>query len=112
MVIVYYWFYNDMLEIIISLIIFYDDSVEEVLMKLKKMFLVKMIKLIGNRFKLSQNEYSLFLFFFNGWLLKKIVYWNGISVKNIYVMKNCIECKLGVFIIWFVSQCKIDNMFC
>ncbi|XPL49250.1 helix-turn-helix transcriptional regulator [Enterobacter cloacae subsp. cloacae] len=96
--IAHYWFYNDTLETTISSIIFYDDSAEEVSTKLKKTFLAKTIKPTGNRPKLSQNEYSLFSFLFNGWSPKKIAYRNGTSVKNTYAMKNRIERKLGVSI--------------
>lgn len=96
--IAHYWFYNDTLETTISSIIFYDDTAEEVSTKLKKTFQAKTIKPTGNRPKLSQNEYSLFSFLFNGWSPKKIAYRNGTSVKNMYAMKNRIERKLGVSI--------------
>ncbi|WP_368745997.1 helix-turn-helix transcriptional regulator [Enterobacter hormaechei] len=96
--IAHYWFYNDTLETTISSIIFYDDSAEEVATKLKKTFLAKTIKPSGSRPKLSQNEFSLFSFLFNGWTPKKIAYQNGTSVKNTYAMKNRIERKLGVSI--------------
>ena len=79
--IAHYWFYNDTLETTISSIIFYDDSAEEVSTKLKNVPR-KTIKPTGNRPKLSQNEYSLFSFLFNGWSPKKIAYRNGTSVKT------------------------------
>lgn len=96
--IAHYWFYNDTSETTISSVIFYDDTAEEVATKLQKTFLAKTIKPAGSRPKLSQNEYSLFAFLFNGWTPKKIAYRNGTSVKNTYAMKNRIERKLGVSI--------------
>ncbi|WKW38697.1 helix-turn-helix transcriptional regulator [Enterobacter mori] len=96
--IAHYWFYNDTSDTTISSVIFYDDTAEEVATKLQKTFLAKTIKPAGSRPKLSQNEYSLFSFLFNGWTPKKIAYRNGTSVKNTYAMKNRIERKLGVSI--------------
>ncbi|MEB7566496.1 helix-turn-helix transcriptional regulator [Enterobacter mori] len=96
--IAHYWFYNDTSDTTISSVIFYDDTAEEVATKLQKTFLAKTIKPAGSRPKLSQNEYSLFAFLFNGWTPKKIAYRNGTSVKNTYAMKNRIERKLGVSI--------------
>lgn len=96
--IAHYWFYNDTSDTTISSVIFYDDTAEEVATKLQKTFLAKTIKPAGSRPKLSQNEYSLFAFLFNGWAPKKIAYRNGTSVKNTYAMKNRIERKLGVSI--------------
>lgn len=96
--IAHYWFYNDTSDTTISSVIFYDDTAEEVATKLQKTFLAKTIKPSGSRPKLSQNEYSLFAFLFNGWTPKKIAYRNGTSVKNTYAMKNRIERKLGVSI--------------
>lgn len=96
--IAHYWFYNDTSDTTISSVIFYDDKAEEVATKLQKTFLAKTIKPAGSRPKLSQNEYSLFAFLFNGWTPKKIAYRNGTSVKNTYAMKNRIERKLGVSI--------------
>ena len=96
--IAHYWFYNDMSDTTISSVSFYDDTAEEVATKLQKTFLAKTIKPAGSRPKLSQNEYSLFAFLFNGWTPKKIAYRNGTSVKNTYAMKNRIERKLGVSI--------------
>lgn len=96
--IAHYWFYNDTSDTTISSVIFYDDTAEEVATILQKTFLAKTIKPAGSRPKLSQNEYSLFAFLFNGWTPKKIAYRNGTSVKNTYAMKNRIERKLGVSI--------------
>lgn len=96
--IAHYWFYNDTSDTTISSVSFYDDTAEEVATKLQKTFLAKTIKPAGSRPKLSQNEYSLFAFLFNGWTPKKIAYRNGTSVKNTYAMKNRIERKLGVSI--------------
>lgn len=96
--IAHYWFYNDTSDTTISSVIFYDDTAEEVATKLQKTFLAKTIKPAGSRPKLSQNEYSLFAFLFNGWTPNKIAYRNGTSVKNTYAMKNRIERKLGVSI--------------
>ncbi|MCT6665285.1 hypothetical protein N4Q52_14875 [Enterobacter mori] len=96
--IAHYWFYNDTSDTTISSVIFYDDTAEEVATKLQKTFLAKTIKPAGSRPKMSQNEYSLFAFLFNGWTPKKIAYRNGTSVKNTYAMKNRIERKLGVSI--------------
>jgi|AGFS01.1.fsa_nt_gi hypothetical protein len=86
--IAHYWFYNDTSDTTISSVIFYDDTAEEVATKLQKTFLAKTIKPAGSRPKLSQNEYSLFAFLFNGWTPKKIAYRNGTSVKNTYAMKT------------------------
>ena len=101
--IAHYWFYNDTSDTTISSVIFYDDTAEEVATKLQKTFLAKTIKPAGSRPKLSQNEYSLFAFLFNGWTPKKIAYRNGTSVKNTYAMKNRIERKLVVSITRFAS---------